>query len=259
MDKGIPKGAFNIHLFNLFNAISFQIVLGAPLILYARSLGASSTVLGLLSAFLPLTMVMQLPASRMLHVYGYKKFVLAGWSTRIVFIFFLAAIPPLSFLNATTKLVLIVVILFVFNVLRGTASTAWMPWIATLIPEESRARFLSRDQIFVILGSIVSLGVSCLFMSGQVDPLKYAAIFLLSGCAGMASLFFIKKTPDADGVDQMKASSEPVPWLEILLHPHFLRLLTFNLFSHLWQGAWAFSPSSFFMICRILTSRRSLC
>ena len=35
-----PPGALNINGFSFFNAVSFQIVLGAPVILFAKSLGA---------------------------------------------------------------------------------------------------------------------------------------------------------------------------------------------------------------------------
>ena len=61
------------------NAVSFQIILGAPIILYAKSIGAGSTVLGVLASFTPLMTVLQWPAAKYLHVFGYKRFVLAGW------------------------------------------------------------------------------------------------------------------------------------------------------------------------------------
>ena len=48
-----PRGSFNAHWFSLFNAVSFQVMMGAPIIVYAKSLGASSTVLGIIAAFTP--------------------------------------------------------------------------------------------------------------------------------------------------------------------------------------------------------------
>ena len=71
-----PRGSFNAHWFNLFNAVSFQIILGAPIIVYAKSIGASSTVLGILASFTPLMTVFQLPAAQFLGRYGYKQFIL---------------------------------------------------------------------------------------------------------------------------------------------------------------------------------------
>jgi MFS family permease len=152
-----------------------------------------------------------------------------GWGLRTIFIFLVALVPLMSFLQDVTKLVVLVASLFVFNFLRGIASTAWMPWIATLIPEEEKARFLSRDQIFLFAGSLVSLVFSAILMSGNVAPSAYSLVFFVSALAGIAALFFIKRIPDICAAEQIKNSSEPVPWKTILLHPPFLSLLIFNL------------------------------
>ncbi|PAY99768.1 MAG: hypothetical protein CAK90_08870 [Spartobacteria bacterium AMD-G4] len=211
------------------NAVSFQIILGAPMILYAKSLGATSTVVGILAAFTPLMTVLQLPAAKWLPVFGYKRFVLMGWGLRTVFIFLVAAVPLLFFLNNVAKLSLLIAALFVFNFLRGIASTAWMPWIAALIPEEEKAVFLSRDQIFMFCGALISLFCSALLMGGDVVAGEYAMVFLVSALTGTAALFFINRIPDVCGAEQMRNSSQPVPWRQILFHPPFFSLLLFNL------------------------------
>ena len=46
-NDAFPPGLHNAFLFSSFNALSFQIVLGSPMILYAKSLDASATVLGI--------------------------------------------------------------------------------------------------------------------------------------------------------------------------------------------------------------------
>ena len=43
-----PDGLNNAFLFATFNALSFQIVISSPMVLYAKSLGASATVLGII-------------------------------------------------------------------------------------------------------------------------------------------------------------------------------------------------------------------
>ena len=40
-----PPGLHNAYLFSVFNAFSYQIVLSSPMVLYAKTLGASATVL----------------------------------------------------------------------------------------------------------------------------------------------------------------------------------------------------------------------
>jgi len=223
-----PPGSFNAHWFSLCNALSFQIILGAPIILYAKSIGASSTVLGIIASFTPLMTVFQLPAAQFLGRYGYKQFVLMGWSLRTIFIFLITAVPLAVFLDGTSKLAVILASLFVFNLLRGISSAAWMPWMATLIPEEIRGRFLSLDQIFMHVGSLLALVASAAVMAGTVQAWEYAGVFFMSAVGATLSLNFIRKIPEVAASETVRKSSEPVPWGKILAFPPFRELLVFN-------------------------------
>ena len=223
-----PRGSFNIHWFGIFNAISFQIILGAPIILYAKSIGASSTVLGIIASFTPLMTVFQLPAAQFLGRYGYKQFVIMGWSLRTLFIFLITGSPLAGFLDNTTKLAVMLASLFVFNLLRGISTAAWMPWITALIPEEIRGRFLSVDQMFLTLGCLLALIASAVVMTGRVEPWEYALVFLMSAVGATMSLNFIRRIPDVAASETVRKSSELVPWGNILAYPPFRELLIFN-------------------------------
>ena len=229
MSGDYPRGSFNAHWFSLFNAVSFQIILGAPIIVYAKSVGASSTVLGIIASFTPLMTIFQLPAAQFLGRYGYKQFVLMGWSLRTIFIFVVTAVPVMFFLNDTSKLVVILASLFGFNLLRGIASAAWMPWIAALIPEKTRGRFLSVDQLFMHVGSLLALVVSAAVMTGHVEDWEYAMVFLVSALGATVSLVCIRKIPEVVATDVTRLSSQAVPWAEIVAYPPFRKLLVFNL------------------------------
>src|SRR5690349_8326481 len=88
-----PPGLHNAFLFSGFNALSFQIVLGSPMVLYAKTLGASATVLGIIAGMMPLLVIFQIPAANYIHRVGFKRFVYAGWGTRVLFIFAMALVP----------------------------------------------------------------------------------------------------------------------------------------------------------------------
>jgi MFS family permease len=223
-----PRGSFNAHWFSLFNAVSFQIMMGAPIIVYAKSLGASSTVLGIIAAFTPLMTVFQLPAAQHLEHYGYRQFVLAGWGARSVLIFVTAAIPLVTIWDNATKLAALLTLLFFYNLLRGISSAAFMPWFAHIIPEYVRGRFLSVDQLFMYAGCLVSLLVSALVVTGPVEPWAFTLVFLISAAAASISLGFINRVPDAVAEEAKRRSSQNVPWREILGFPPFRELLIFN-------------------------------
>lgn len=220
---------FSAHWFQLFNAITFQIVMGAPIIIYAKTLGASSTVLGIIASFTPLMTVFQLPAARHLDRHGYKRFVIGGWGVRTAFVFALALVPLLTFLDTTSKMAVMLSVLFLFNLIRGISSAGWMPWMTALIPEETRGRFLSVDQIFMYLGCLIALIASAVIMTGQVDPWEYSLVFLLSASSGAVSLLFIRNVPDVPPSETTRNSSLPVPWKSMLAYPPFRQLILFNL------------------------------
>src|SRR5947209_6007332 len=103
-----PPGLHNAFLFSTFNALSYQIVLSSPMVLYAKSLGASATVLGIIAGMMPLLVIFQIPAAKHLARIGYKKFVFAGWGTRTLFVVGLALVPLTGvFLDRTTRLALV--------------------------------------------------------------------------------------------------------------------------------------------------------
>ncbi len=213
----------------MFNAIAFQIMMGAPIILYAKSLGATSTVLGIVAAFTPLMNVMQLPAARFLDRCSYRQFVLTGWGARTVFIFVVALIPLLAFLDNLSKLAALLATLFFFNLLRGISSAGFMPWITAIIPEGSRGMFLAFDQFCMYLGSLFALLVSAIVMTGEVDNWEYSVVFLVSALGGAASLYFIKRIPDAPAGEAVRRSAQAVPWRAMMKYRPFFRLLIFNL------------------------------
>jgi MFS family permease len=232
----LPPGAYHVNGFAFFNAVSFQIILGAPVILYAKSLGASSLVLGVIAALTPLLAILQLPAARFLHRFGYRRFILAGWGTRTVFTIAIALLPVAPGLSDPLRLALLVAALLCFNILRGFASGAWLPWLTALVPPEMRGRFISRDQAFMNTGCLIALVVSAWVMAGKVDPWEYASVFGVGAAGALASLWFIRRVPDTSSAEEMRRSAVRVPWRAMLRFPPFARLLGFNLLYMLVSG-----------------------
>src|SRR5438309_6267648 len=160
-----PVGLHNAFLFSFFNALSFQIVLSSPMVLYAKTLGASATVLGIIAGMMPLLVIFQIPAANYIARVGFKRFVYAGWGTRVMFIFGMALVPLTgSFLDANNRLALMLMLLFCFNLSRGISSCAWLPWIALLVPPGLRGKYLARDAAVQNSGSFVTflIAAACL-------------------------------------------------------------------------------------------------
>ena len=223
-----PPGALNVNGFSLFNAVSFQIVLGAPVILFAKSLGASSFVLGTIAALTPLLNILQLLAARFLHRVGYKRFLLSGWGARTFFTFCIAVLPLLPGLSIPTRLGLLIAALFCFNLLRGFSAGAWLPWLTALVPAPVRGRFLSRDNAFMHLGCLAALLLSAWVMTGSVEADEYAAVFGIGLLSALVSLWFVHRIPEVESAEDRKQSGVAVPWGAMLRFPPFAKLLWFT-------------------------------
>ncbi len=225
----MPRGVQYAYGFVLTNAVSFNIVLGAPVILYAKELGASATILGVIAALTPLLTIFQIPAARYIEQLGYKRFMLFGWTIRVLFIFLLAIVPLMGFLDAPTKVALVLSALFMFNLFRGISSGAWLPWITEIIPEPLRSRYLAMDHIFLHFGGFLSMILSGLILGNAPGAWQFAAIFLLGAITGHASLAFIRRMPEGASPEAVKRSGQPVPWKSIVFYPPFFALVLFNM------------------------------
>jgi MFS family permease len=225
-----PAGLNNAFMFAVFNALSFQIILSSPMVLYAKSLGASATVLGIIAGMMPLMVVFQIPAASYVVRIGYKRFVYAGWGTRVMFIFGMAAVPVTGFfLNATTQLSLMIMLLFGFNLSRGISSCAWLPWITSLVPAAIRGRYLAIDSACVNLASFGVFVLAAFCLGAQPTAWRFSLIFAISAVMGAVSLTFLKRIPEGETLEQVRVSAAPVPWREIAGYQPFRKLLRVNM------------------------------
>ena len=220
-----PDGLHYAFWFAAFNALSFQIVLSSPMVVFAKGLGASATVLGVVAGMMPLLVIFQIPAASHINRIGFKRFVYAGWGTRVMFIFAIATVPLLGrFLDGGNQLALLLGLLFCFNLSRGISSCAWLPWITALVPETLRGRYLARDAAVQNLASFGAFLLAALALAGDTRPWQFAALFGFSAVMGTISLSFLKRIPDV-ATPADPAGKGRVPWLAMLRHPPFARLL----------------------------------
>ena len=221
-----PPGLHHAYLFSTFNAFSYQIVLNSPMVLYAKTLGASATVLGIIAGMMPLLVIFQIPAASHIPRFGFKRFVYAGWGVRVMLIFVMALVPLAGiFLKAETRLALMLLLLFGFNLSRGISSCAWLPWITALVPAPLRGKYLARDAAVQNLASFITFLLAGACLIGRPQPWQFAILFAFSAIMGAVSLTFLKRIPEAEIPKEVRASKGPVPWLDMIRYDPFKRLL----------------------------------
>lgn len=228
MKGGTTRRESNSHWFNLFNAVASQAMMGTPIILLANSLEASALFLGIVTALSPLGTILQLPTARFLHASEYRTTLLVGWFLRTVFIIPVALLPLASFLDQEAKLVLLLLLLVTFNVLRGISTAAWWPWIAELIPEDRRGRFLARDQLFTYAGGMCALAAYGWVMSRQADGTAFTQAFLIGAGCGLLSLGFLARMPKPSPARKALRPGEAVGWRAAFSERRFFKLIGLN-------------------------------
>lgn len=233
----MPKGVGNAYWFQVFNSTSWSFILGTPMLLYMKSLGASASVLGITVAMIPLFGALQIPAANFVEKAGYKNFVVRGWTSRSIFILGIAItvfLPP-AFLSNNQRITLILVMLACFAAARGISVCGYLPWITHLIPEAVRGTFISRDNMCMYMALTGTMLLSSWWVGLFPSARSFGYLFLLSYLAALASLFFLRRIPDVQTAKTRTDSGHP-PWKEMLLFPPFFRFILFNVVFNLFTA-----------------------
>ena len=235
-----PGGIQSLFWFFFLNFMSCQIIMDSPIFLYAESLGASATVIGLIAGMTPLMVVFQIPVAAHVGRWGYKLFITTGWSLRLVFVFGLVFVPLMDgVINQQSQLALVLVLLFAFNMVRGIASCAWYPWIRGLIPVDIRGRYLTFESAFVNAGSLVAFLLVAAYLGQSPTSGQFSVLFAFSCLAGAGSIYFIRRVPDVAPPSEEAGKKQQAPWAEIFANQPFRKLLWVELFMAIALGGLA--------------------
>ena len=111
---GLARGPLlNAFLFQVFNTSSFYLIMGLPMMLYFKKLGASATVLGVVAALGALMNIFQIPAASCVERSGYRTFVLRGWASRSLMIGGVALVVGLPLpVDGATRQILVLFLFF---------------------------------------------------------------------------------------------------------------------------------------------------
>ncbi|MCS7063783.1 MAG: MFS transporter [Methylacidiphilales bacterium] len=227
----MPPGIYNAYLFQLLNTISYSIVAGVPMMLYVQNLGASAAIIAIIGALPNLLNILQIPAAYYLERIGYRLFVLRGWSIRTIFILAIAGIAFWPRLDSSTRLGLTLFLYAGYNIARGFSVAGFLPWVASIVPEEQRGRFLSIDQFCMNLGALMNLVAIALFVHQDTSLREFGILFSVSFFSALGSLYFLNKMPDAPPATVSK-TSEPVPWRVMLKYAPFQRIVIYSTIIH---------------------------
>lgn len=185
-------------LFGFFNALTWQIAIGTPMVLFAESLGASPAQVGLAYSFVFLLTPIQVVATAFVPRFGFKRVTLAGWGSRSLFLvvpLVLTALAPRLGVRGWMVHALIWSV-FLFCFCRSIGASSMVSWLYGLLPENARGRYFANDQFLSGIAGVGTLLVSAaLFACLPIYP----ALLLQYGIASVGSTLsfvMLRKLPD---------------------------------------------------------------
>ena len=233
----MPPGIQNVYLFDVFNTASWSAVLGAPMMLFLQHLNATATLIAVAAGMSPVLNILQIPAARFVEKVGYRRFVLAGWTSRsfLVIGMTIVALLPES-IPSMTRILMMLSLSFIYNAMRGISACGILPWFTHIVPESRRGEFLARDQSANAFAGIVTLLLFAMLLAGGHRWYSFGLIFALSFAAAMVSLYFLRRVPDVP-VEKVVSNIATIPWKQMLFYQPFYRYIRFNILMNTALGA----------------------
>ncbi|MDX2225816.1 MAG: MFS transporter [Verrucomicrobiae bacterium] len=227
-NQPLPGPVLKYLRFQCYNNAAVSILAGVPMLLFAKQLEGSNTVLGLIASLPPLAVMLQIPAATLLQSYSYKKVFVAGFFLAGIASLFIAVLPFLPrAIDAPTRLALLIAGIGTFHSIRAVSSTGAWAWIMQLMPESQRGKFLSHEQIVGNAAGLVMMLLAALALEADSQTHIYGCFFLFASLLSFKSWDTLRSIPDVP-VDVTPASPQPVPWLAILRFRPFQKLIIFS-------------------------------
>lgn len=184
-------------VFGFFNALTWQIAIGTPMVLFAERLGATSFQVGLAYSFVFILTPVQVAATALLPRFGFKRLSLGGWSARSVFLaipIVLAVLAPENGRGWMLNTLIWSVFLFCF--FRSIGAAAMTAWFIGFLPPAARGRYFANDQFLSGIAGVGTL-VACAALFALL-PIYPALLiqYVIALVGSTLSYYSLKRLPD---------------------------------------------------------------
>ena len=204
----IKRGRRIFDSYSAINSFSFALVTGNTVTLYALALGANSTVVGLLSAFMYFAFF-AIPLGKL----GLRRSTLVktfanNWMFRNWSLIPLLVIPYLwSNGHSRSSLMVLVIGVFFFNLFRGIGLIANNPVIGLLAPGKDRGEYIVRVSLINNGTALIATVFLALLLWKDSGIETYNLVVLIGIVTGVIASVLLYKLPEPG--DQTGGEAEP--------------------------------------------------
>jgi MFS family permease len=204
----------------------------------ALVVGANNFEIGLLAAISPLLSGLFLLAAHVLERVGRRRtyYLISASIHRVVF-FGLLLLPLLgNHLPINLRIALLFLIVLISVSFGSFQTTAWMSWMADMVPEDKRGGFFSkRNMLCGAMWMALSWPVGK-FLDGHNSLWGYSFVFSAATVLALVALFFVARQPEPPLVLSEKRIPFLTLWKNAWGMPGFRNFLLFQL-------AWGFTTN----------------
>jgi MFS family permease len=226
--------------FTALNALSFEILAGQILILFARQVGASLAQIGLLAALLPFASVIQLGVAPLVNRYGPRTVMLVGWGARTAVAALLFLVPVAAARGgAPAATQVLVTVMAGFYLCRALGMSSWLPILQEIVAPEDRGQYLSRQEFLRQVSIVLIALITALYLLGAPSVDRYLHVMGVGVLAAAVSLIFLARVPNVGSMaepldrDYLRRAMAP------LRDPTYARYLGFSVVLRMILSAYA--------------------
>lgn len=214
-------------LFNAFNTIAWQCLVGSVLVLFARRIDMPPPLVGMLLSFMPLSMVLAFFSIPLIDAIGPRKVMWWGWLFRT-----LATTPVFLMPWAISRwgmhagwLVLCFSTLG-FCLCRALSAGAWAPWQHEMLPPDSLGVYYSIEQVMYQAVNIVLAFIIGAVLGASASIERFLSIEFMGIAAGIFSLYLISLLPGGRSAERPAITFESFSTFnEALQNRRFMRFI----------------------------------
>lgn len=194
--EGLGAGPRRFLTFAFLNVISWQCIMGPPLVLFARKLAMPPAWVGLLISFLGLSMVFVAITTGLVARFGPKRLMLVSWLLRDLVASSVFLVPVVLAQGRTHAAWYVLAgATMGFCALRAVGVAGWFPWLHELIPDSQRGTYFSRETLVVHGVNVAVLLGQGLLLSGDPQIGRFVLVYGIGIAAGFLSLAAMARVP----------------------------------------------------------------
>ena len=188
-------------LFSFINMVSWQLLTGNIITLYALRLGADDLTVGMLYSLIPLGQLLPLLGRVIVRPLGSVRTMASFLAIRNLLMLPIMAAP--LFANAGRSDIgvwLIIASVIGFNIARGIAITGNNAIIGAITSDADRGSFLSRQQVVTQLAAIGTGVAMGLLLQDEAPLVLYSLLFAAGIATGLATASIVSRLPEPPSI-----------------------------------------------------------